>query len=440
MQNTVVVTFGNMRQAHLTENWVYHLQRVGVGGLLVGMMNMSPEQPRYRALAASLRGLGVGVYCVNSPQVRRQPQGGRWFHVLPLLRTGARVLLSDSDVVWMRDPRPYLRRLEELHPKLDFTVSSDAQGGTDGRRLGNAVRRVPGSQWSRRAGGGRVAGRGGGRGRRRGMAAEGDGGVVEGGFEAAADGNDLDIEGFGHCWASMNIGIMHFPPGARPGTLASMEQAVQHLSEENNLGRVDQGPINYRWKHGAGKWRWQHQLYSVPDRSGRRMCGLLNGTSVGVVLPSAQFCNTLTHSVLRLYQALDPPVQVAYGAGTPQGAQAHTQNAPLPLTLTSELSMPPFFTASLLAALDLLLLLSFHSRSRCTRRGCASSARSTSSCVCARKASGETGRRGTAGCAVPAGRWWVAWMTAQASSARAIRPTATLPINRGCQMRSFERL
>ena len=34
---------------------------------------------------------------------------------------------------------------------------------------------------------------------------------------------------------------------------------------EGNLGRVDQGPINYRWKHGAGggaaAWRWKRQLH-----------------------------------------------------------------------------------------------------------------------------------------------------------------------------------
>lgn len=39
-QNTVVATFGNWRQRHFTENWVAHLQEAGVGGLLVGMMNM----------------------------------------------------------------------------------------------------------------------------------------------------------------------------------------------------------------------------------------------------------------------------------------------------------------------------------------------------------------------------------------------------------------
>ena len=36
-----------------------------------------------------------------------------------------------------------------------------------------------------------------------------------------------------------------------------------------------------------------------------RLCGLVNGSVVGGVLPSAQFCNTLTHSVLRLWLAND---------------------------------------------------------------------------------------------------------------------------------------
>ena len=57
----------------------------------------------------------MGVYTVNSPEVAVQPQGGRWFHVLPLLQTGVRVLLSDSDAVWLRNPLPYFRLLEERH-------------------------------------------------------------------------------------------------------------------------------------------------------------------------------------------------------------------------------------------------------------------------------------------------------------------------------------
>ena len=115
MDNTVIVTFSNDRQQHITFNWVYHWQQLRVGGLLVGMMNMKETQPAYRALAAKLRALSVGVYTVNGREVLAQPQGGRWFHVLPLLQTGVRVLLSDSDAVWLRDPLPYFRLLEERH-------------------------------------------------------------------------------------------------------------------------------------------------------------------------------------------------------------------------------------------------------------------------------------------------------------------------------------
>ena len=40
--------------------------------------------------------------------------------------------------------------------------------------------------------------------------------------------------------------------------------------------------MNYRWKFGAGKWKWPHQLHKVHDASGDRLCGLVNG-SVGML-------------------------------------------------------------------------------------------------------------------------------------------------------------
>ena len=81
-----------------------------------------------------------------------------------------------------------------------------------------------------------------------------------------------------------------------------MRQATAHLLSEDNLRRVDQGPINYRWKFGAKGWRWHKQLHAIPDSSGARLCGLLNGSVAGAVLPVAQFTNTLTHSVLALWR------------------------------------------------------------------------------------------------------------------------------------------
>lgn len=249
VDNTVVVTFGNARQAKFTENWVYHLRKAGVGGLLVGMMNMQPLEAQYVKFAGQLRNLGVGVYTVNSPEVARQPQGGRWFHVLPLLRTGARVLLSDSDVVWLRDPRPWLKRLEAAHPLLDFAVSSDAQGDSDGQQLPPLIPDPSGrtllptlERAPRKLRRRRHLGKGGGR------------------YSHMTDhmtdgerGRELDIERFSACGASLNIGILAFPPGLRPGSLRAISEAVAHLTSEGNLARVDQGPINFRWKHGAGK-------------------------------------------------------------------------------------------------------------------------------------------------------------------------------------------
>jgi hypothetical protein len=254
VEDTVIVSFGNARQRHFTSNWVYHLQRSGVNtGILVGMMNTLPHDPLYRPFASHLRARGVGVYCVNSAEVRLSPQGGRWFHVLPLLRTGVRLILSDSDVAWLRDPAPYLRALEAEHPRMDFAVSTDAQAGTDHRRLGGT--------------------------------------------------SDLDVEAWGQCHASMNIGIMLFPPGMRKGTLLAMEETTAHLSQDGNLRRVDQGPINYRWKYGYRSFKWPRPLFRVEDGTGGRLCGLSGGNVTGAVLPAAQFCNTLTHDVLQLWRS-----------------------------------------------------------------------------------------------------------------------------------------
>jgi hypothetical protein len=101
----------------------------------------------------------------------------------------------------------------------------------------------------------------------------------------------------------MNIGIMLFPAGGREGTLLALEEATAHLSQDNNLRRVDQGPINYRWKFGYRDFKWPRPLFRVKDKTGGRLCGLIGGNVTGAVLPAAQFCNTLTHDVLQLWRA-----------------------------------------------------------------------------------------------------------------------------------------
>ena len=60
-------------------------------------MAMGPSDPLYASFAMSMRARGVGVYGVNSAEVARNPQGGRWFHVLPLLATGKRVVRARAE-------------------------------------------------------------------------------------------------------------------------------------------------------------------------------------------------------------------------------------------------------------------------------------------------------------------------------------------------------
>ena len=261
--NTVVATFSDLQHLHWTLNWAQHLHRAGVRGLLVGIFNVNPASTPFQNAARQLREFGAIAYAVLSRAARLSPQGGRWFHVMPLLLTGARVLLSDSDVVWLRDPRPYMKRLEAAHPTMDMAFSTDAEGPTDRRPLLSGSPRA-----------------------------------------LNADATDLDVEAYSACKASLNIGIIHFSPGARPGTLRAVSEMVAHLRLPGNLRRVDQGPLNYRLKSGANQWRWQWPLHVVPDASGNRLCALANGTVTAGVLPIAQFGNLLTHQVLQLSRAV----------------------------------------------------------------------------------------------------------------------------------------
>lgn len=84
-------------------------------------------------------------------------------------------------------------------------------------------------------------------------------------------GDELDVEKWRACGTSMNIGIMLFPGGARAGSLRAMSEATEHLSIDNNLKRVDQGPMNYRWKYGYRDFKWPRPLFAESDSSGRRL-------------------------------------------------------------------------------------------------------------------------------------------------------------------------
>ena len=255
VDNTVFVTFMNVRTISFALNWAAHLAKAKMGGGIVGFMNMRQDTSVFRGLSAKLSTLGVATFCATSPQAAISPQGGRWFHVIPLLLTGVRVILSDVDVVWLRSPLPYLRELEEAHPQMDFAISSDAQSPTDGRRI------------------------------------------------LANSSRALDIEAFGACSVSLNVGVVAFAPSARAGAIKAIHEVERHLNSSIMLRRVDQGPINHVWKRGPPIKPWSKPLHAVRDASGSRLCGLCSGVTTAGVLPIALFGNVLTHSVLRLHAA-----------------------------------------------------------------------------------------------------------------------------------------
>ena len=158
-EGTVHATFTTAETIHFTLNWAKHLRAAGVRGVLVGIMN-APAARIFERASTRLRALGAAVYaCASSRESKAQPQGGRWFHLLPLLAAGVRIVLSDSDVVWLRHPLPYFRALEAAHPLLDFSISTDAQGSSRPKLL--------------------------------------------------AGTSDLDAEVWTHCWESMNLGSKH---------------------------------------------------------------------------------------------------------------------------------------------------------------------------------------------------------------------------------------
>ena len=57
--------------------------------------------------------------------MQRNGQAGRWAEAISLLRAGYHVLLSDSDIGWLRNPLPYFAAAKLAHPTLDFAMLTD---------------------------------------------------------------------------------------------------------------------------------------------------------------------------------------------------------------------------------------------------------------------------------------------------------------------------
>ena len=217
-KHTLFVTFTNAASSAFAANWALQLSAIKLSGL-VGVVERLPS-----AHALSIKDAGSGLFCGSGRYMRRNGQAGRWAEVAPLLRFGLNVLISDSDIVWFRDPRPYFREVRRAHPHVDFLLCMDrAFNGYETRRLL----------------------------RERWMAA--------GARDAAALSSDLDLEdGVGGQIPSYNIGILMLYAHAAANISVMIDvlwmRAVQTPEYDKRTGKKqpmkggmsswDQGPIN----------------------------------------------------------------------------------------------------------------------------------------------------------------------------------------------------
>nr|CAB3499050.1 unnamed protein product [Digitaria exilis] len=119
----IVVTFGNYAFLDFILTWARHLTDLGVDNLLVGAMDTKLLRELY------LR--GVPVFDMGSGMA---PEDAGWgsptFHKMgrekvllinTLLPFGYELLMCDTDMVWLKNPLPYLAR----YPDADLLTSSD---------------------------------------------------------------------------------------------------------------------------------------------------------------------------------------------------------------------------------------------------------------------------------------------------------------------------
>ncbi|TVU46317.1 hypothetical protein EJB05_05843 [Eragrostis curvula] len=119
----IVVTFGNYAFLDFIITWARHLTDLGVDNLLVGAMDTKLLRELY------LR--GVPVFDMGSRMATEDAGwGSPTFHKMgrekvllinALLPFGYELLMCDTDMVWLKNPLPYLAR----YPDADLLTSSD---------------------------------------------------------------------------------------------------------------------------------------------------------------------------------------------------------------------------------------------------------------------------------------------------------------------------
>ena len=100
-------------------NWALHLRRAGVTPV-VGLDGQMPSKLGTASEDASWRSVRPVLFLAGASAARNGYQRWRlrWEVVAQLLALGTDVMMSDTDVVWLRDPRPYLRALISVRVRL----------------------------------------------------------------------------------------------------------------------------------------------------------------------------------------------------------------------------------------------------------------------------------------------------------------------------------
>ncbi|KAL3498037.1 hypothetical protein ACH5RR_040769 [Cinchona calisaya] len=121
--NLIVVTFGNYAFMDFILTWVKHLTDFGVDNLLVGAMDTK--------LLEALYWKGVPVFDMGSHMSTIDVGwGSKDFHKMgrekvilidTLLPFGFELLMCDTDMVWLKNPLPFLAR----YPEADVLTSTD---------------------------------------------------------------------------------------------------------------------------------------------------------------------------------------------------------------------------------------------------------------------------------------------------------------------------
>ncbi|THG11465.1 hypothetical protein TEA_007232 [Camellia sinensis var. sinensis] len=126
--NIIIVTFGNYAFLDFILSWVKHLTDLGLQNLLVGAMDMKVLDALYWK--------GIPVYDMGSNMTTLDPGwGSPAFHKMgrekvilidAILPFGYELLMCDTDMIWLKNPLPYLSRF----PEADVLTSTDVLTAT----------------------------------------------------------------------------------------------------------------------------------------------------------------------------------------------------------------------------------------------------------------------------------------------------------------------